>query len=227
MPVTPRSGPDEPTRDQVIQLGADEVVADRPFTALAHTAEDLAAIRTMAEGLRELLGRPLPSGARPLVLTVRTPAGRQHRAVIGHDGPLRAGRDLAWVGFFATRRAGMDHAPLTAADDELIAEFPRHPAIASYSSLEFADGNWGNLIVVDPPEGREHWRTSEKHAWAARELAPRHYTVIRLHQGVFPGGLWSGRDPIVGRTKYYDFQGPAPWRAERALTSERGSPRSA
>jgi hypothetical protein len=205
--------------DEVIQLGADEVVADRPFTALEHTAGDLAAIQAMAAGLRELLERPLPSGSRPLVLSVAAPAGREHRAVISNDGPLWAGRDLAWVGFFATRRAGMDHAPLTVADDELVLEFPRHPAILSYSSLELADGNWGNLIVVDPPEGREHWRASEKHAWAARELAPRHYAVIRLHHGMFPGGLWSVRDPIVVRTKYYDFQGPAAWRAERALTT--------
>jgi hypothetical protein len=137
--------------------------------------------------------------------------------VIANDGPLRAGRDLAFVGFFATKRAGLDHAPLTVTDDELILEFPRHPGILSYSSLEFADGNWGNLIVVDPPEAREHWRTSDKHAWAAQELAPRHYTVVRLHRGVFPGGLLAGRDPVVIRTKYYDFQGPAPWQAEREL----------
>jgi hypothetical protein len=206
--------------DEVIQLGADEVVADRPFTAPEHTAGDLAAIRAMATGLRELLGGPLPSGSQPLALTVPAPAGRQHYVVIGNDGPLRASHDLAWVGFFATKRAGMDHAALTVTDRELILEFPRHPAIVSYSSLELPDGNWGNLIVVDPPEGREHWRASEKHAWAARELAPRHYAVIRLHHGVFPSGLWSGRDPIVVRTKYYDFQGPAGWRAERALTSE-------
>jgi hypothetical protein len=147
----------------------------------------------------------------------------QHRAVIAQEGPLQAAGDLAWVGFFATRRVGMDHAPLTAVDDELIGEFPRHPAIVSYSSLELADGNWGNLIVVDPPGGREHWRTSEKHAWAARELAPRQYTVIRFHHGVFPGGLGSGREPIVVRTKYYDFQGPRYWRAERARTSETSS----
>ncbi len=111
----------------------------------------------------------------------------------------------------------MDPAPLTAADDELILEFPWHPGILSYSSLEFRDGNWGNLIVVDPPEARDHWRTSDKHAWAARELAPRHYTVVRLHHGVFPGGLRSGRDPVLARTRYLDFQGPEPWRAEREL----------
>jgi hypothetical protein len=34
---------------------------------------------------------------------------------------------------------------------------------------------------------------------------------------VFPGGLVSGRDPILVRTKYYDFQEAALWRAEREL----------
>ena len=99
---------------------------------------------------------------------------------------------------------------------ELSEELPGHPGIVSYSSLELPDGNWGNLIVLDPPEAGEHWRTSAKHAWAASELAPRHYTVVRLHNGRFPGGLRSGHDPVVTRTRYYDFQDAVPWRAERA-----------
>jgi hypothetical protein len=33
----------------------------------------------------------------------------------------------------------------------------------------------------------------------------------------FPGGLLSGADPVLVRTRYHDFRGPAPWRAERRL----------
>lgn len=203
--------------EDVARLSAREVVDGRPFTDPRHNADDLAAIRAMAAGLRWLLSRPLPEHPRPLVLEAPEAGGRAHRAVICHDAALRVGRDLSFVGFFATKRAGLDHARLTAVDDELILEFPRHPGILSYSSLELADGNWANLIVVDPPEARDHWRTSEKHAYAAREVAPAHYTAVRLHHGVLPGGLLSGREPILVRTKYYDFQGPEPWLAEREL----------
>lgn len=205
--------------DDYLRLGPSEPAAGRPFADPAHTTADVAAVRTMAARLRALLAQTpaLPDHPRPLVVEGREPDGRQHRVVLGDVPRLGADSDLAFVGFFATKRPGLDHAPLTATDDELILEFPTHPGILSYSSLEFADGNWGNLIVVDPPEAKEHWRTSEKHAWAARELAPRHYSVIRLHNGWFPGGLRSGSEPVVARTKYYDFQGPAPWRAERDL----------
>ena len=203
--------------EDVIRLSPREIVGGRPFTNPRHNADDLVAIRAMAGGLRLILGRPLPDGPRPFVRQSPEPDGREHRAVICNDRVLRAGRDLTFVGFFAKKRRGLDHTPLTTTDDELILEFPRHPGILSYSSLELADGNWANLIVADPPDAKDHWRTSEKHAYAARELAPKHYTVVRLHHGVLPGRLLSGREPVLVRTKYYDFQGLAPWRADREL----------
>ena len=83
-------------------------------------------------------------------------------------------------------------APLTAMDDELIGEFPAHPGVLSYSSLELDDGDWGNLILLDGDGARQRWREGERHAYAARELAPRHYTDVRLHQGVLPGGVGAG-----------------------------------
>ena len=47
------------------------------------------------------------------------------------------------------------------------------------------------------------------------ELAPRHYTDVRLHQGVLPGGVGAGDEPILRRTRYYDYRAAVPWRAER------------
>jgi hypothetical protein len=202
--------------EEYVRLEPDERVPGRAFTDPAHTAADLAALRVMAARLRALL--PEPGGLR--ILESREPDGRPHRVVLCAADRLGAGRDLGLVGFFALKRAGLDHAPLTRTDDELIEELPGHPGILSYSSLELPDGNWGNLIVLDPPEAGEHWRTSAKHAWAASELAPRHYTVVRLHNGRFPGGLRAGRDPVVTRTRYHDFRGPTPWRAERALAPD-------
>jgi len=159
----------------------------------------------------------LAASPRPLVLECREPDGRSHRAVICDERRLGDGRDLAWVGFFGVKRRDRDSAPLTVMDDELIGEFPAHPGILSYSSLEVADGDWGNLILLDGDESREHWRVSERHAYAARELAPHHYTDVRLHQGVLPGGVRGGGEPILRRTKYYDYRADVTWRAERDL----------
>jgi hypothetical protein len=58
-------------------------------------------------------------------------------------------------------------------------------------------------------------RTSERHAHAARELAPRHYTDVRLHLGVLSSGVRAGDAPILRTTKYYDYRDGVTWRGER------------
>jgi hypothetical protein len=205
--------------EDIVRLAASDVVQGRAFTDPVNTADDLTAIRIMAAALRELLERPLPGGSRPLIIQMPRPDGRQHRVAISNDHPLRARRDMGFVGFFAKRRTGIDLSLLLITDDEMVQELPAYPGVLSYSSLELTDGNWANLIMVDPPEAKEHWRISEKHAFAAREMAPKYYAVVRLHNGLFPGGLVSDRDPILVRTKYYDFQEAALWRAERELAT--------
>jgi hypothetical protein len=87
--------------------------------------------------------------------------------------------------------------------------------VLSYSSLELAGGDWGNLILLAGEAACEHWRVSERHADATRVLAPRHYTHVRLHRGILPGGVRAGRAPVLRRTKYFDYQGGDTWRAER------------
>jgi hypothetical protein len=156
-----------------------------------------------------------PASRRPLVLERQESDGRLHRTIICDERRLGDGRDLGWVGFFGVKRRDIDSTPLTVRDDELVREFPAHSGILSYSSVELGGGDWGNLILLDGDEAREHWRTSPRHADAARVLAPRHYTDVRLHQGVLPGGLRAGRAPVLRRTKYYDYQGSETWRAER------------
>jgi hypothetical protein len=202
--------------DDCVRLGAHETAEGRGFTAPAHTAGDLAAVGRMLARLRgEILGGGLEPGPRPLALAAREPDGRAHRAIVCDEHRLGDGRDLTWIGFFAEKRRDRDPTPLTVVDDELIGEFPAHPGVLSYSSLELADGDWGNLILLDGDAAREQWRVSERHAYAARELAPRHYVHVRVHQGVLPGGVLGWRAPVLRRTKYYDYRGEATWRAER------------
>jgi hypothetical protein len=199
----------------IVTLAETERVPGRPFTDPAHTDADVGAILVMAAALRRELDT-LPGGRRPVTLQLPDVEDRPHRAVVADDRRLRTDHDLSFVGFFAQRRTGLDFGPLDAVDDDLILEFPAHPGILSYSSLELPVGNWGNLIIVDPPGAADDWRTSTKHAYAARELAPRYYLSVRLHNGRFPGGLTASR-PVLGRTSYYDFQEAPPWRAQRRV----------
>jgi hypothetical protein len=203
--------------DDCVRLAPRETAAGRGFTDPARTARDLGAVRLMLEEIRRRLAsaETLAAGPRPLVLEGREADGRAHRTIVCDERRLGDGRDLAWVGFFAVKRRDVDSAPLFVRDEELIQEFPDHPGIVSYSSLELGDGDWGNLILLDGDDAREHWRVSERHAHAARALAPCHYTDVRLHQGVLPGGALAGSEPVLRRTKYYDYRDVVTWRAER------------
>jgi hypothetical protein len=190
-------------------LAPQETVEGRGFTDPARTAGDLAALRVMLVVVRQVA---TAGDARPFVVEGREADGRLHRTIVCNAARLGDGRDLAWVGFFGTKRPDVDATPLRARDDELIREFPAHPGILSYSSLEVGTGDWGNLILLDGDDAREHWRTSARHADAVRELAPRHYTDVRLHLGVLARGV-AGGELRLHRTKYFDYRDA--WRGER------------
>jgi hypothetical protein len=202
-----------PSVETGVRLAPHETADGRGFTDPARTVHDLAAVRVMLATVRRLTDGL--AGARPFVLELREADGREHRTIVCNGARLQESRDVAWVGFFAAKRRDVDAAPLHARDDELIREFPSHPGILSYSSLEVGGGDWGNLILLAGDEAREHWRTSERHAHAVRELAPRHYTDVRLHVGSLAGGVRVGREPILRLTKYYDYRDAVTWRAER------------
>jgi hypothetical protein len=197
--------------NQDVRLAPQEMVEGRGFTDPARTADDLAAVRVMLAVVRHVA--TASGDPRPFVVEGREADGRMHRTIVCHGARLRDGRDLGWVGFFAAKRPDVDASPLRVRDDELVREFPAHPGILSYSSLEVGAGNWGNLILLDGDDARDHWRTSARHAHAVRELAPRHYTDVRLHLGVLARGVGAEGEPVLHRTKYYDYRDA--WRAER------------
>ena len=203
----------------LIRLGQLETVPDRPFTNPEHNRADAAILNYLRWRLHYMLsqsnigpGHPL---ARELYVQMMQEAnGRFHRIVILEREPLLTDAELTLVGFFGHRRGEANPALLQDVDIELIQEFLNHPYVLSYCSLELADGNWANMVLLRNADGIEHWRASQKHAYAAREMAPLYYTGIRLHNGVLPGGLASPHMNLLS-TKYYDFQGPVLWRAIR------------
>src|SRR5262245_31938380 len=187
----------------------------RPFAHPARTVEDLVSIGAMAATLLRILNDRSTRSS-----SVTQEAGDEthpHRVIVCDVDALRRASAPSFVGFFGIKRPLLEHAPLTQVDDHLVTELPHHPGILSYSSIALADGNWGNLIVLRSSADGERWRDGERHAWAARELAPTHYSSVRLHSGQFAGGLLSGREPVLLRTRYWDHESSPAWRAERVL----------
>jgi hypothetical protein len=207
------------TPTDYIRLNWSDIIPDRPFTNPDHNAEDLAHLQYMLAKLRHLLSQPgiTPAQPRPYVLYLEESGGRRHRIALARPEELLLSLELAVVGFCGTKWPEADRTPLDAIDVVLLDEFMQHPHLLSYSSLEVEDGNWRNLVLFSHPQGIGHWAISLKHVYAAQELSPGYYRNIRLHNGVLPGGLMSGNELALTRTKYYDYQDQSLWWAVREL----------
>ncbi len=209
-----------------IALDERTILAERPFTHPRWTAADGRAMERMAARVRELVlrERPRVKGRRLDLFYLEEAEGRSHRVVIAHWDALRRGASLMVVGFFGQRRPGADELEVHMADSVLLQEFVDHPDLLSYSSLQLAHGQWGNLVLFRRVEGLQHWNRSPFHARVAAEISPRYYRSIRLHNGRLPGGLFGGAPIRIVQTKYYDFAGPegAPGHCWRAVRTYQG-----
>jgi hypothetical protein len=202
-----------------IRLGWHDHVPDRGFTHPDHIPADAAVLDGMRARLYDTLlrsdiGAGDPRNRELYIQYVKEDDERLHRMVILSRQLLLNAYPLMVVGFFGERRGEANPALLQDVDTELVQEFLHHIHVLSYSSLELADGNWANLVLLLGAEGIQHWRASHKHAYAARELAPQFYHTIRLYNGVLPGGLSSPNLTLVS-TKYYEFHGQGLWQAVR------------
>ena len=201
-----------------IELSSGQAVDDRPFTDIAHNPDDLGAMQRILASLGMLVSQPLAWPEPPQQLIIRGDNdGKVVRVVVSQRNVLAGDAPRFVVGFFGHRRPGLDTTILNAVDDDLIHEFPLQPGVLSYSSFELDDGNYVNVVLMDGPEARDHWRTSSRHTYAARDLAPEFYVHIRLQNAVLPRGLAHPEELRLVATKYYDYREAPPWRARRAL----------
>jgi hypothetical protein len=206
--------------DDVI-LGPEEAVADRPFTDIGHTREEAQILREMLAEERARVtewerGR---SGERGVVLRERDQKGCRSLLVVPDVAALREAPELSAVGFFGAARDDVDHSILFSLEDELVQDMAASggEGLMSYFDLELDErGRYGNLVLFATPQSAEAWPANPIHHRAV-EIAPLHYTTIRLHKGVVPGGLLGPGRLEVSRTRYLDFTGPTRWRGLRSF----------
>jgi hypothetical protein len=184
-----------------------DISPGRPFTSRERAAADLRSLNQAAAKLRPLLmarGR-IPPAPRPLALDIASPAGGETRLILCDLEALLDGRDRVVVGFFGDRRRGADSSRIESIDARVVAELAAFPEVLCYCSFRLEDGNYGNLVLLRDDAGREHWRSSPSHQYAAAEVAPDVYESVRLHNGLMPGGLAAGQIHLT-RTKYFDYR---------------------
>ena len=200
-----------------------EIIEERPFTHPRHTANDLLALRYMIDQLCLLLEQTerYMLQSPPVTLYQAEGNGRQHRFVIAQPQQLQMpNRPLTVVGFFGQKRQQMKTSliPLMEAMDKTLREeFPSHPDLYSYSTLELANGDCCNLVLFAHDEAISHWGYGPAHAKAAFEISPDYYDSIRLYNGRLPLGLMVSNLLHLSRIKYYDYNETPLWRGVREI----------
>ena len=204
---------------EAVALGPNEAVFNRPFTAVELLDADVGILRGMLRDLRRVLEES-DSGDREfesLQRIVWRVDGLTRRLLICDEKKLRNHLALCVVGFFAERRRDIDVSPLEEANTAIIGEFAKYPGILSYSSVELADGHWGNLVLHDDPIDKDYWRRSELHVSAVETLSPAHYKNVRIQNARLTDYLMGHPTFKITKTKYFDYSGDDGWRAERTL----------
>lgn len=208
---------------KTVQLSRDEHVPGRPFSDPEHSPVDLGHLRTMLDRLRHHLDKPegLPEDQRPVIIEDEEELGYYSRTVISLPDRLRSGEGLTVVGFFGVRQPNEVEEEVTAVDDALVDDLPKHNYVAAYCSMLLGEGpHQGNLILMTEESGIERWKEGERHAYAAEVLAPKAYSAARAYNGRVAPGWQSGADLVLDRAKYYDFAEDPWWRGIREGTVE-------
>jgi hypothetical protein len=142
--------------------------------------------------------------------------GGRHWLVVPSTAALGGAEDVTVVGFFGDQRPGMDHSAIYQLEADVVARLGRYAPVGllGYYDAEIAPAVHGNLVLFATREVPPEWHRDRVHA-AAVASAPRHYSVVRLHQGMIRGALLGGGQLVIQRTRYFDFGQRPAWQGLR------------
>ncbi|GCE18172.1 hypothetical protein [Dictyobacter kobayashii] len=171
---------------------------------------DLIVLRHMARQLRLTLltMEQASSTSFPGVYELNERQSSLHRIVFYRPELLTTDETLSFVGFVSGRQRAKDdtlNEELFQADRKMLDKLMHIPGLLAYSSLELRPGRWYNLVVMQTFDVKTDLKSIDMHQHAAYRLAPRAYDWIRIHSGIFPGGL-AKNVPRLLKTKHYAFQ---------------------
>jgi hypothetical protein len=193
-------------------LAAEELLPARPFTDPERTAADGSVMDRMLQRLRlEAQGWPIS-----VEVLKYTRAGCRHWLVVPNAPALGNAHDVTVVGFFGDLLPDMDHSPIYELEADVVAGLGHYAPVGllGYYDAEIAPALHGNLVLFGTREVPSEWHGNRAHA-AAVAIAPRHYSVVRLHRGVIRGALLGRHHVVIQRTRYFDFGQQPAWHGLR------------
>jgi hypothetical protein len=189
-------------------LGASERVEGRAFCDPVHTRDDGAILARLRRSLAEAA-----RGPRAAELRFADTAGVHHLVVPDWDA-LAERRPIAIVGFFGQARPEVDHAPIIALEEAIVARASELPGLIAYHNARLSDDRWGNLVAFASPADTAVLAGDDQHADAVAST-PRHYASLRLHRGGLADGCLGPAGVAIRETLALDFAQVPPWRALR------------
>ncbi|MEM7029251.1 MAG: hypothetical protein AAF629_06775 [Chloroflexota bacterium] len=198
---------------QSLNLGPNDIVMERPFTHPSHTFSDMYVLRYIIDQLCLTVQQ---YSAPPTVIHQTEPDGRPLRLVILQPDFLNHLQDLAVVGFFGHKQAGVSFDRLDHMDEQLIDELPHHTGLLSYCTLRLHGDSSANLVLFAHSDAKATWGTSDIHSQAVH-LAPYHYASVRIYNGQLSEGVHNSGTLRVTTARYFDYQSNPFWRATRQV----------
>jgi hypothetical protein len=192
----------------MVTVRADERVAGREFCDAGHTPRDRATLGRLRIALKGAAG-----GRRASELRFADAVGVHHVVVPDWDA-LEERRPVALVGFFGQARPGVDHGPILAIEEDIVARAADVSGLLAYHNARLACGGWGNLVVFESQAATGALAEDPQHVSAVAR-APQHYASLRLHRGALTDGCLGEAAIAILETLYFDFAETPAWRAVR------------
>jgi hypothetical protein len=190
-----------------LNLSPGEAVSGREFTEPARSLDDLAALARIRASLVTRVRAGLAGGTWQA-------GDESHWLVVPALEALLRSRPTFGVGFFGQAREQVDHAPIIELEHELVDRVDPIPGLLAYYDVQFATGQWGNLVLFAGADDPARLRSDPTHQ-EALQRAGDHYRSVRLHRLCFPDGVLGAAEPSLESTLLIDFAETPPWRAVR------------
>ena len=191
-----------------LPLAADQRVAGRGFCDPVHTEADLAILTRLRDALKRA-----SAGRRSNAMRFADEVG-VHNIAVPDWAALEAPRPVALIGFFGQAREEVDHAPIVALEQAIVARAAAFPGLLAYHNARLTGGNWGNLVAFASRAETAGVVCDSTHL-SAVAMTSRHYASLRLHRGVLADGCLGGVAAVIDETLYLDFGESPAWRALR------------
>lgn len=199
-----------------VSLGANELIARRPFTHIDHIKKDRQILVHMARKLNVAVENHWNKLGKNGSINIPEPDGRSHRYFVPGPKRLLNKEKVYLVGFFGHKQERASYSHFGDNDQKLIEQLPSFREILSYSTMALPGGDFSNLVLLTNEEIKLKWAQGKTHNQAVA-LSSDYYQFVRINNGILQNGIQDPEALKIIRVKYFDYMNNPQWKAIREL----------